>query len=387
MYRIALLNNISAKGLERLPKERYEVGPELEAPDAILLRSSDMHGYAIPESLLAVGRAGAGVNNVPVKKLTELGIPVFNAPGANANAVKELVLAGLLLACRHICAAWLFARRLEGEGAAYQKAIEAEKKQFSGIELPGRVLGVVGLGAIGVEVANAARRLGMRVIGFDPKITVDRAWQLSSEVEQALSIEELLGRAQFVTFHVPLTDATRNLLNRERLDRLGEDGVVLNFARDGIVDEEAVCEALDAGRLRAYVTDFPTDRTRRCPKVIALPHIGASTQEAQDNCAIMVADQVRDYLEHGNITNAVNLPGLRLARRGTARLAVVHRNVPDMVGQISHMLGMAGTNIVHMINDSEGDVAYTLFDCNSAIEPAVRDRIAEIPGVLRVRVI
>lgn len=387
MYKIRTLNNISVKGLDRLPREHYEIGSEISAPDAILLRSADMHEQPIPDSLLAVGRAGAGVNNVPVAAMSEHGIPVFNAPGANANAVKELVLAGLFLACRNICAAWDFARQLEGEGEAYHKAIESGKKQFAGIELPDRVLGVVGLGAIGVAVANAARSLGMRVIGFDPQITVDRAWQLSADVEQAYSIEELLEKAQFVSFHVPLTDGTRHLLNRERLKHLNAQAVVLNFARDGIVEEAALCQALQNNRLRAYVTDFPTAETKHCPGVIALPHIGASTEEAQDNCAVMAAEQVRDYLENGNVVNSVNFPELRMPRRGVARLAVANRNVPDMLGQISHALGEAEANIVHMINESAGDVAYSLVDCDSALEPSIRAKIEAIPGVLRVRVI
>jgi len=387
MYKIQTLNNISVKGLDRLPRERYEVASEIAHPDAVLLRSYNMHDMAIPETLMAVGRAGAGVNNVPVGAMTERGIPVFNAPGANANAVKELVIAGMLLGCRNICQGWDYVQHLEGQDEALSRQVESGKKQFAGFELPGRTLGVIGLGSIGVKVANTARALGMKVIGFDPQITVDRAWQLSADVEGAASIDDLLARSEFVTFHVPLTDATEHMINRERLRHMPENVVILNFAREGIVDEEAVCEALDESRVYAYVTDFPSNRVKGHPRVVALPHIGASTQEAQENCAVMVADQVREYLEDGNVTNSVNFPDVHLPRKGRARLAVVNRNVPDMLGQISHDLGKVGVNIVHMINESEEEVAYTLVDCDSDIDAETRAAIEDISGVLRVRVI
>ncbi|MGD8498215.1 MAG: 3-phosphoglycerate dehydrogenase family protein [Chromatiales bacterium] len=387
MHKILTLNNISVKGLDRLPRDKYEVASEMARPDAILLRSFNMHDMELPQTLTAVARAGAGVNNIPVAKLSGLGIPVFNAPGANANAVKELVLAGMLLACRNICQGWDYARQLEGTEQEMHKKVEAGKKQFAGFELPGRTLGVVGLGAIGVQVANAAVALGMRVIGYDPTITVERAWQLSAEVDQAASVDELLARSDFVTLHVPLMDATRNMINRERLRSARERAVILNFARDGIVDDAAVLEAIDEERVYAYVTDFPSKELQRHPRVIALPHLGASTSEAEDNCAIMVAEQLRDYLENGNVKNAVNFPSVYLPRVGRSRVAIVNANRPDMVGQISHDLGTAGLNIIHMVNESKGDLAYTLIDVETEVTPEVQDTLAGIEGVLKVRVL
>jgi D-3-phosphoglycerate dehydrogenase len=387
MYRILTLNNISVKGLEQLPRETYEIASEIVHPDAILVRSHKMHGMEIPRCLKAVGRAGAGVNNIPVEQLSRLGIPVFNTPGANANAVKELVLAGMLVACRNLCQAWDYTRRLEGDDAALNKIIEAEKKQFAGYELPGRILGVSGLGAIGVLVANAARTLGMRVIGYDPRITVTRAWQLSADVERAYSIDDMLSRVDFVTFHVPLMDETERMISRERL-RLMQDGVViLNFARSGIVDDEAVCEAIDTGKVYAYVCDFPSVRLKDHPRVITLPHLGASTREAEDNCAVMVATQIREYLEQGNIKNSVNFPEVYLPRKGAMRLAVVNDNVPDMVARISHFLGKEQVNIVHMVNESNGALAYTLLDTDTVISDDIVANIAATEGVLRVRAI
>ncbi|HUL18631.1 MAG TPA: 3-phosphoglycerate dehydrogenase family protein, partial [Steroidobacteraceae bacterium] len=345
-YRILTLNSIASRGLERLPRERYEVGAEVASPDAILVRSADMHDLALPASLLAVGRAGAGVNNIPVAALSRRGVPVFNAPGANANAVKELVLAGLLLAARNICQAWAFARSLSGDDEALESAVEEGKKRFVGFELPGRTLGVVGLGAIGVEVANSALALGMKVLGYDPQITVQRAWQLSSSVEQALSLDDLFARADAVSVHVPLTNDTRALVNEARLKLMRKGGVILNFARAPIVDEAAVVAALDAGRLRSYVCDFPTNALKEHAKVIALPHLGASTLEAEENCAVMVADTVRDFLENGNIRHSVNYPDAILPRvPNTTRLAIANSNVPNMVGQISTCLADARLNI------------------------------------------
>ena len=335
-YRILTLNNISARGLERLPRDRYEVASGLERPDAILVRSADMHGLGLPETVRAVGRAGAGVNNIPVAELSRRGIPVFNSPGANANAVKELVLASLLLAARNICQAWAFARATSGDDEAIEEAVEKGKTRFVGFELPGRTLGVVGLGAIGVEVANSAEALGMSVLGYDPQITVQRAWQLSSSVEQALSLDELFARAHPLTVHLPLNDHTRRLLNESRLRLMKRGGVVLNFARPGIVDDAADVAALDAGRLHGYVCDFPTNLLKDHPKIVTLPHLGASTGEAEENCAIMVAVQVRDFLENGNIRNSVNYPEAVLPRvPGTTRLAIANSNIPNMVGQIS----------------------------------------------------
>jgi D-3-phosphoglycerate dehydrogenase len=385
MFKILTLNNISVKGLDRLPRDNYEVASEISHPDAILVRSYNMHNLAIQDSLKAVGRAGAGVNNIPVEKLSGMGIPVFNAPGANANAVKELVITGMLLACRNICQAWHYTKRLEGDDKSLSKLVEAGKKQYVGYELPGRTLGVIGLGAIGVRVANAAKKLGMRVIGYDPTITIQSAWQLSSEVEQATSIDDLLSRVDFVTFHVPLMESTKHMINAERLTLMRQGAVILNFARGGIVDDAAVLSALEGGNIYAYVCDFPNNLIKDHPKVIALPHLGASTQEAEENCAVMVSEQVKEFLENGNIRNAVNLPDVHLPRKGITRLAVVNANVPDMVAKISHDLGKAGVNIVHMVNESNGSVAYTMLDTESAITPEILDRIAATEGVLKVR--
>lgn len=385
MYKILTLNNISVAGLERLPRDRYEIASEIQHPDAILLRSFKMHDMEIPPTLKAVGRAGAGVNNIPVDKLSKLGIPVFNAPGANANAVKELVLAGMLLAARNICQAWDFSRNQQGDDATINKAVEAGKKNFVGFELPGRTLGVIGLGAIGVKVCNAALALGMKVIGYDPDITVQRAWQLSSEVQQANSVDDLLNRSDFVTFHVPLIDATRHMINADRLKSMKKGVVLLNFARSGIIDDQAVVEALDSGKVYAYVCDFPSNLLKNHPRVITLPHLGASTAEAEENCAIMVADQVRDYLEDGTVLNSVNFPEVSMPRTEGFRLAVVNANVPNMLGQISTVLAEAGHNILDMLNKSRGELAYTLVDVETAMGDACLDRLRAIQGVLSVR--
>ncbi|HEY9198008.1 MAG TPA: phosphoglycerate dehydrogenase [Gammaproteobacteria bacterium] len=385
MYKILTLNNISVCGLERLPLDRYEIASEIAHPDAILLRSFKMHEMEIPATLKAVGRAGAGVNNIPVDKLSKLGIPVFNAPGANANAVKELVLAGMLLAARNICQAWDFSRNQEGDDATINKAVEAGKKNFVGFELPGRTLGVIGLGAIGVKVCNAALALGMKVIGYDPDITVQRAWQLSSEVQQANSVDDLLNRVDFVTFHVPLIDATRNMINADRLKSMKKGVVLLNFARNGIIDDEAALAAIESGKVYAYVCDFPSNLLKNHPRVITLPHLGASTVEAEENCAVMVADQVRDYLENGNVLNSVNFPEVNMPRTEGFRLAVVNANVPNMLGQISTVLAEAGHNILDMLNKSRGELAYTLVDVESTLAEPCLDRLRAINGVLSVR--
>lgn len=387
MHKILTLNNISVAGLERLPRENYEVASEIQHPDAILLRSFKMHEMEIPPTLKAVGRAGAGVNNIPVDKMSAAGIPVFNAPGANANAVKELVITGMLLACRNICQAWDFSRKLEGEDAEINKQVEAGKKNFGGFELPGRTLGVVGLGAIGRLVANAAESLGMNVIGYDPGITVEGAWELSANVKKAASVDELMSQVDFVTFHVPLIDATKNMINAERLKIMKDKVVILNFARGGIVDDEAVSEAIKAGKVYAYICDFPSNLLKNHERVITLPHLGASTGEAEDNCAIMVADEVREFLEHGNITNSVNFPEVKMPRTEGYRLSIVNSNVPNMVGQISTALADAGLNIVDMLNKSRGDLAYTLADVDKEVPESVLESIKSIDGVLAVRAV
>jgi D-3-phosphoglycerate dehydrogenase len=385
MFKILTLNNIAVAGLDRFPRERYEIASEIAHPDAILLRSANMHEMDIPETVKAVGRAGAGVNNIPVGRMSERGVPVFNAPGANANAVKELVIAGMLLAARNITQAWGFARGLEGDDPSVHKAVESGKKQFVGFELPGRTLGVIGLGAIGVQVANAARALGMRVIGYDPTITVQRAWQLESNVEQALSVDDLVNRSDFVSFHVPLTDETRGMINADRLKHMKKGAVLLNFARDGIIDDAAAVAALDAGQLYAYVCDFPSNLLKGHPRVVTLPHIGASTREAEENCAVMVADQVRDWLEDGNAHNSVNFPEINLPRNGGYRIAVVNSNVPNMVGQISTELAAVELNILDMLNRSRGGLAVTLIDVDRRVPDETVAKIGSIKGVLSVR--
>jgi D-3-phosphoglycerate dehydrogenase len=387
-YRILTLNNISVRGLERLPRERYEVASGIADPDAIIVRSADMHSMTIPASVLAVARAGAGVNNVPVAALARRGIPVFNAPGANANAVKELVLASLFLAARNVCQAWAFARSLAGDDKAIDEATEKGKKDFVGFELPGRTLGVIGLGAIGVEVANSAEKLGMSVLGFDPQITVQRAWQLSSSVGQALSLDDLFSRSDIVTVHVPLVDATRGLVNDTRLRLMRKGGSILNFSRAPIVDDAAILAALDSGHLHAYICDFPKKALKDHPRVVTLPHLGASTLEAEENCAVMVAENLRDFLENGNVRSAVNFPEAVLPRTaGTSRLAVANSNVPNMVGQISTCLAAAKLNIAELLNRSRGEYAYTLIDAEGAVDASILGHIRAIEGVLSARLV
>ncbi len=387
MFKILTLNNISPLGLARLPKEQFQVSTDAKEPDGILLRSFKMHDMEMPKSLKAVGRAGAGVNNIPVEKLTKMGIPVFNAPGANANAVKELVLAGMLLACRHIPASWEFARGLSGSDPEIGKAVEAGKKNFAGFELPGRTLAVIGLGAIGRNVANMGIALGMKVVGFDPGLTVEGAWQLSADVKKANSVDEALRATDFVTFHVPLIDATRNLINAERLKAMKDGVIILNFAREGIVDDAAVSAAIKAGKVYGYVCDFPSNLLKNHERVITLPHLGASTAEAEDNCAIMVAEQVKDFLQNGNIRNSVNYPDVVMARETKHRLVVANANVPNMLGLISETLGNAKLNIHDMVNRSRGDYAYTVVDLDSPVTEDVRQKIAGINGVLMARII
>lgn len=386
MLEILLLNPIARVGLERLPDEHYRVVNKSAQPDAILVRSRDMHAVEIPSSVRAVGRAGAGTNNIPVAALSARGVPVFNAPGANANAVKELVVAGLLMAARNLGRALEFVRSLAGEeDPVLARRVEEGKKEFAGVELPGRRLGVIGLGKVGSLVADAAIKLGMEVLGHDPEITVEAAWSLPSQVKKAHSIEEVLRASEFVTLHVPLLEATRHLIGASRLELMQPGAVLLNFARDEIVDAAAVVAALDSGKLKCYVSDFPARALAGHPGVIALPHLGASTREAEDNCAVMVVDQVRDYLEDGNIRNAVNFPEVAMARESPYRVAVANANVPNMLGQISGAMANAGLNIHNMINRSRGEMAYTLVDVDSSVgEPVIR-AIASIRGVLGVR--
>ncbi len=385
VFQVLTLNKISPAGLKRLPAGRYQVGDKIARPDAILVRSYDMLEMEIPPSVQAVARAGAGTNNVPVQKMSARGVPVFIAPGANANAVKELVITGMLLASRNIVPALRFTQGLQGDDATLRKLVEDGKKDFAGTELRGKMLGVIGLGAVGRLVADSAIGLGMQVIGYDPKITVDAAWSLSSQVKKASGIEDLLEHSDFVTLHVPLLDETRNLIDDKRVAAMKEGAVLLNFSRDAIVDEDAVIAGLASNHLRCYVCDFPGNKTKGNDKVIALPHLGASTQEAEDNCAVMVAEQLRDYLEHGNITNAVNFPNLGMPRESAYRVAIANANVPNMLGQISTALAHAGINIHNMTNKSRGEMAYTLVDTDSALSDTLIAQIAAIPGVLMVR--
>lgn len=386
-YNILALNNISDKGLSLLPSSEYSIAEEMNHPDAILLRSYNMHEYIIPDALKAVGRAGAGVNNIPLDKMSDAGVVVFNAPGANSNAVKELVIASMLMACRNLPAGQNFAKNLQGSDEEIHKQVEGGKKNFAGFELPNRTLGVIGLGAIGVRIANAAKRLGMNVIGFDPLISIENAWGLDAKVEKAKDLDHVLSEADFITFHVPLVEATKNIISEESLDKMKEGVIILNFARNGIVNDEAVCKGIESGKVHSYVCDFPSNLLNSQEGVIALPHLGASTREAEENCAIMVAEQVKDYLENGNIKNSVNLPNIDAPRKGAARITIMNKNVPDMLGQVSRILGEANVNINHMVNDSRGELAYTLVDVDSTISQEVEIALAGIDGVLRLRVL
>ena len=382
---VLVLNAISAGGLSRLPAERYRVGKDVADPAAILVRSADLHGMTIPAGVRAIGRAGAGTNNIPVPAMSARGVPVFNAPGANANAVKELVLAGMLIAARQLAPALRFVAALDAQDSDLDKAVEDGKKAFAGYELQGQTLGIVGLGKIGCLVADAAIKLGMNVLGYDPEITVDAAWSLPSQVRRAASVNEVLRSAQFVSLHVPLVEATRGLVNDANIGLMRAGAVLLNFSREGVASNTAVVEALNAERLAAYVCDFPSPDLLGHPRVVALPHLGASTREAEENCAVMVVDQLRDYLEHGQIANAVNFPPVHMARESAFRVAIANSNVPNMLGQISTTMANAGLNIHNMVNKSRGEMAYTLVDVESAVGDSVLQALAAIHGVLAVR--
>ena len=386
-FKVLTFNKLAQEGLRRLPGERYEVGPDVSDPHAIMLRSHNLLDLAPPDSLFAVARAGSGVNNIPVDALSRRGIPVFNAPGANANAVKELVVGALLMVARNLPAARDYVRGLPGDNAQINSAVEAGKKRFTGFELPSRTLGVIGLGAIGVEVANAGLELGMQVVGYDPKVTVRRAWQLSSGVQQASQLDEIFERADVISPHVPLNGDTRALVNRARLERLPPSAIVMNFSRQGVVDDAAVLKLVQAGRMHAYVTDFPTAALVGQPRVVCLPHLGASTMEAEVNCAVMVAENLKLYLEHGEIRASVNFPDALLRRRRPHRLAIANANVPAMVGQISTALAEASINIADLLNVSRGGLAYTLIDVDEPVGAATMGRIASIDGILCARLL
>ena len=382
---VLVLNQIAAAGLSRLPAERYRVGKDVADPAAILVRSADLHGMAIPDSVRAIGRAGAGTNNIPVAAMSARGVPVFNAPGANANAVKELVLTGMLMAARNIAPALQFVAGLDMASPDLDKVVEDGKKAFAGYELTGQTLGIIGLGKIGCLVADAAIKLGMNVLGFDPEITVDAAWSLPSQVRRATSVNDVLRNSQFVSLHVPLVEATRHLVNDANIGLMRTGAVLLNFSREGVVADSAVLDALEANRLAQYVCDFPGAAIHGRAGVIALPHLGASTREAEENSAVMVVDQLRDYLENGNVSNAVNFPAVSMARESAYRVAIANANVPNMLGQISTAMANAGLNIHNMVNKSRGDMAYTLVDVDSPVAPEVQAGMAAIHGVLAVR--
>jgi D-3-phosphoglycerate dehydrogenase len=384
-YQVLVLNKIASLGTKRLPADQYEVGSEITNPDAILVRSAKMHDMQIPPSVQAIGRAGAGTNNIPIADMSKRGVVVFNTPGANANAVKELVLAGMLIAARNIGPAMHFVAGLQGDDATLSKVVEEGKKNFVGVELPNRTLGIVGLGAVGGMVADTALKLGMKVLGYDPEITVDAAWRLSSDVKRVLGVDDIFKHSDFITLHVPLIDATRHLVNAERIAMMKQGAVLINFAREGVIDEQAVLDGLDSKKLRAYVCDFPTDRMKSHPNVVALPHLGASTQEAEDNCAVMVVDQVREYLDNGNISNSVNFPTVHMSREVAHRIAVVSENIPNMVGQISTAMADAGINIHNMVNKSRGDIAYTMLDLDSPAPQTALNKVKAIAGVMNVR--
>lgn len=385
-FNVLVLNQISPIGLKLFPVDQYTVGKSVDSPDAVLVRSHDMHSMSIPDSVKAIGRAGAGTNNIPVAAMTQKGVPVFNAPGANANAVKELVLAGMLLAARNIVPALQFvSRQTETDDKKLAKLMEEGKKDYAGFELPNNTIGIIGLGKIGSLVADTAIKLGMNVLGYDPEITVEAAWSLPSQVKKANSIAEVLRSSNFISLHVPLVPATKHLINEKNLETVRNGAVLLNFSREEIVDVPAVASALASGKLNYYVTDFPVAGLNGNPRVIALPHLGASTAEAEDNSAVMVVQQVRDYIENGNVQNAVNFPNVVMSREAPFRIALANANVPNMVGQISGVLANAGLNIHNMLNRSRGDLAYTLVDVDSAVKPEVIANLHKIAGVLTVR--
>ncbi len=386
MFKIQVLNPIAAIGLDQFPADLYTLSSDTTDPDAMLVRSYNLNHATIPDSVKVVGRAGTGTNTIPVATLSKRGIPVLNTPGANANAVRELVIAGMLLSSRNICKAWEYVNGLQSEGEAMEKEIEQNKKQFAGFELMGKTLGIVGLGSIGVKVANTAISLGMRVMGYDPAITVKHAWELSANVQREHSLETLLAQADFVTFHVPLMDATKNLLNATRIALLKKNAVILNFSREGIIDNQALLQALNENKIQSYICDFPHANFKQHPRVICLPHLGASTREAEDNCAVMVVKQVRDYLENGTIVNSVNFPTVELSSHlsGT-RLLIANANIPNMVAQISTELAVAKLNIASLINQSRDELAYTVIDVEQPVSEMIMEHLRNIPGVLQVR--
>ena len=390
MYKVRTYNQISVKGLERFPRQSYEVGSDIGSPDAFLLRSQKLQGVEVPKSLLTVARAGAGVNNVPVDQYGKQGIVVFNTPGANANAVKELVMAGMLLATRGILPGMAYVNSLTSltDAAEMAQLLEKEKSRFAGGEIKGKTLGIVGLGAIGSMVAEMALAMGMKVVGFDPALSIDAAWRLSSEVSRMENLQSLLARADYISMHVPALDATRHLINEDALTMVRTGAVLLNFARETIVDSNAVLRSLDKGKLGKYVCDFPEPALLNHPKVIAMPHIGASTEESEENCAVMAANQIMDYLENGNITNSVNFPAVSMARTaGLTRITFSNNNVSGVLGQVLSVLAGNQVNVIDMMNKSRGELAFNLIDVESRPADDVLAAIVAVQHVIRVRVI
>lgn len=387
MLKIQTLNKISPVGLELFPREDYEVASEIPNPDAIILRSFKMHDMELPQTLKAIGRAGAGVNNIPVEQCTQNGIVVFNTPGANANSVKELVLMSMFVSSRKIYEGINWAKNLAGKGSEVPKLVEKGKSQFAGPEIRGKKLGVIGLGSIGVMVANDAEALGMEVSGFDPFISVESAWGLSRSVKKAVSLDNLISESDYITIHVPLDDKTKGLINKDKFALMKKNVRLLNFSRGGLVNNEDLKTALGEGTVAVYVTDFPDEELLDEPNVIPVPHLGASTPEAEDNCAVMAVNQVRNFLEYGNIKNSVNFPECSMTPSANNRIIVANRNVPAMVGQITTILAETGINIVDMLNRSRGDLAHNIIDCENGVSEDVLTRIREIDGVIMTRLI
>ncbi|MCL2231155.1 MAG: phosphoglycerate dehydrogenase [Treponema sp.] len=386
MFRIKTLNKISPIGLEVFPKGKYEIGDDISNPDAILVRSADMNSMEIPSSVIAIARAGAGYNNIPVSRCSESGVVVFNTPGANANAVKELTLAAMLLSSRNIVGGINWTSSV-ADKADVAELVEKEKSKFTGPEIKGKTLGVIGLGAIGVMVANDAMALGMNVIGFDPYISVDAAWHLSSSVARADSLESLLSKSDYVTLHIPQSEATKGLLDADKFKIIKKDARIINLSRNALVKDKDVVDALDSGKISCYVTDFPSVELLACKKVIGIPHLGASTPEAEDNCAVMAAQQIMDYLESGEVRNSVNFPKCRLEQRYANRLLVVNKNIPNMVGQITTNLANANINIQDMINHHRDDYGFSIIDSDQKIPDSALEQIRKVAGIIRVRTI
>ena len=386
MYRILTLNKISQKGLQNFP-DSYVCSGEEAAPDAVLVRSASMHDMELPESLMAIARAGAGVNNIPIDRCSENGIVVFNTPGANANAVKELVLCAMLLSSRKIPAAIDWVKTLKGTGAEMSKAVEKGKSAFAGPELKGKALGVVGLGAIGVLVANAAKALGMTVYGYDPFLSVDAAWALSRGVHHSATLDEIYANCDYITLHVPLTPDTKEMVNKDSIAAMKDNVRIMNFARGDLVNTADVVDALSSGKIAAYATDFGSEELLDVPGVLVLPHLGASTPESEENCAVMAVDEIRDFLENGNITHSVNLPDVNVPRTGRARITIIHKNVPNVISKITSTVAEENINIDNMVNKSRGEYAYTMLDTDADVSAEAIEAISAVEEIVRVRVI